>query len=362
MASGSGDIYVYAGVTRWGGGGSQSAKPNTLGGVFRLRIGESSWRHMMTGFPDVVHVHCVTVHPQASEICFAGSHDGVYRSMDHGATWRRMELEPRNRQVWSITIDPHDSRRLFAGASPTGVYRSDDGGESWREIPSGAIPDRLTMGNFKNRVMRIAVDPEDRQTVCAALEVNGAMSSENGGETWTDRNDHLLKLAEDPGLKSQILTSLDQEGMLDVHAICINPVGSRAAFIANRMGIFKSSDRCRTWTNLEVGRYSEFTYGRDIRASVAEPGVLYAALSVSSQGHTGSVARSADQGKTWKRFDHGVEAKSTITSIGQHRKRSEILFFAARKGQVFGTEDAGRTWRAYPLPSGCEGVYALACG
>jgi photosystem II stability/assembly factor-like uncharacterized protein len=362
MTRKSSDSYVYAGVTRWGGGGSQSAKPDTLGGVFRLRVGDSSWEHMMSGFPDVVHVHCITIHPEANEICFAGSHDGVFRSTDHGATWQRMNFEERNRQIWSIAFDPHDSRRLFAGASPSGVFRSDDGGESWIEIKSGALPDRLPMGTFKNRVMRIAIDPQNRQTICAALEVNGTMSSDDGGATWTDRNDALLKLADEPRLKSQILTTSDGEGMLDVHAICICPTGSRPAFLANRMGIFKSSDNCRTWTDLRVSRYSEYTYGRDIRASVAEPGVLYAALSVSSQGNTGSVARSTDQGETWKRFDHGVKAESTISSIGQHPKRGEIVFFSARRGQVFGTTDAGRTWDSYPLPSGCQGVYAMACG
>lgn len=362
MAKGSEDVYVYAGVTRWGGGGSQTAKPNTLGGVFRLRVGDSSWEHMMSGFPDVVHVHCITIHPQTPEICFAGSHDGVFRSTDRGATWCRMHLEPRNRQIWSITFDPHDARRMFAGASPTGVFRSEDAGESWKEIPSGAIADRLSMGTFKNRVMRIAIDPQDSRVMCAALEVNGTMSSDDGGESWTDRNGPLMKLADEPRLKSKILTSSEQEGMLDVHAICICPTGSRPAFLANRMGIFKSTDNCRTFADLEVGHYSEFTYGRDIRASVAEPGVLYAALSVSSQGNTGSVARSTDQGQTWTRFDRGVEPKSTITGVAQHPKREEIVFFSARKGQVFGTTDAGRTFDSFPLPSGCEGVYAVACG
>jgi photosystem II stability/assembly factor-like uncharacterized protein len=362
MASESQNIYVYAGANRWGGGGSQSAKPDTLGGVFRLRVGDSSWEHMMTGFPEVVHVHCVTVHPQAHEIVFAGTHDGVYRSTDHGATWHRTNFEPRERQIWSISFDPKNSKRLFAGASPTGIFRSDDGGDSWTEVKSGTIPDRLSMGTFKNRVMRIAIDPQDQNVMCAGLEVNGAMSSDDGGKTWADRNDPLMKMAEEPRLKSQILTKADEEGMLDVHAICILPAGSRPAFLANRMGIFKSTDNCRSFSDLHVGRYSEFTYGRDIKASVAEPGVLYAALSVSSQGPTGSVARSTDQGETWKRFDHGVEAKSTISSVTQHPEKSEIVFFSARRGQVFGTTNAGRTFETYTLPSGCQGVYAVACG
>jgi hypothetical protein len=28
---------------------------------------------------------------------------------------------------------------------------------------------------------------------------------------------------------------------------------------------------------------------------------------------------------------------------------------------VFGTEDAGASWREYPLPQGVQDVYAVAC-
>ena len=34
-------------------------------------------------------------------------------------------------------------------------------------------------------------------------------------------------------------------------------------------------------------------------------------------------------------------------------------YCAARRGQVFGTEDGGKSWQTYPLPA--EGVYALSC-
>ena len=76
--------FVYAGVTRWGGGGSKAAKPDTLGGVFRMKLGDYRWEHMMTGFPEVVHVHCITVHPKDKNVIFVGTQDGPYRSSDRG--------------------------------------------------------------------------------------------------------------------------------------------------------------------------------------------------------------------------------------------------------------------------------------
>ena len=36
--------------------------------------------------------------------------------------------------------------------------------------------------------------------------------------------------------------------------------------------------------------------------------------------------------------------------------------FAARYGEVFGTQDGGESWLEMPLPQGMQHVYALACG
>jgi len=37
-----------------------------------------------------------------------------------------------------------------------------------------------------------------------------------------------------------------------------------------------------------------------------------------------------------------------------------VVYAAARKGQVFGTQDEGATWQDVPLPQGCTAVMALA--
>jgi photosystem II stability/assembly factor-like uncharacterized protein len=127
------------------------------------------------------------------------------------------------------------------------------------------------------------------------------------------------------------------------------------------MGLFRTADRGSHWQDLEVKRFSPMAYGRDIRVSPQDPSVLYACLSQSSQGSTGSVCRSTDAGASWKRFDHSVEARSTIMAVGLHPNDANVVYCAARQAQVFGTEDGGSTWREYNLPSGCKGVYAIAC-
>ena len=49
-------------------------------------------------------------------------------------------------------------------------------------------------------------------------------------------------------------------------------------------------------------------------------------------------------------------------SVGLHPENADQIYVAARYGEVFGTQDGGKTWRATPLPPGAQHIYALACG
>ena len=62
------------------------------------------------------------------EIVFAGTNDGVWRSTDRGATFKRADFPDAKKQVWCFMVDSRDPKKMLAGASPIDVYRSDDGG------------------------------------------------------------------------------------------------------------------------------------------------------------------------------------------------------------------------------------------
>jgi photosystem II stability/assembly factor-like uncharacterized protein len=113
---------------------------------------------------------------------------------------------------------------------------------------------------------------------------------------------------------------------------------------------------------MEVGRFSPLTYGRDVRVSPQDPRVLYACLSPAARSEDGSLYRSDNLGETWTRFDHGVKAESTMMAVALHPRDAASVYCVSRTGQVFGTEDAGRTWRENRLPDGVSDVYAIACG
>jgi len=221
-------------------------------------------------------------------------------------------------------------------------------------------PERVKMP-FACRVMRMAADPARPDTLWAAVEVGGVMRSDDAGETWTDCSADLVKLAERPHLKSRIVSDTEIEGMLDIHALGVSAALPGTVFLALRMGLFRSADGGRSWQDMEVGRFSPLTYGRDIRVSPHDPRTLFACLSPAARSEDGSMYRSGDLGQTWSRFDHGVKAESTMMGLALHPRAPERAYCVSRTGQVFGTEDGGRAWREDRLPQGVLDVYAIAC-
>jgi len=352
MTTTTGSSHVYV-------GGAKS-KPGTLGGVFRRAVGDDRWEQLGKGLPEAVNVHAITVHPDNPDIVYLGTNRGPFRSTDRGERWELPAFD-EGVEIWSILAHPHHPRRLYAGASPVGVYRSDDGGDTWRRMPGVAQPERVRM-EFQCRVMRLSADPANGDHLYAALEVGGAMRSLDGGEHWDDCSASLLALAELPHLKSRIGSDTDIEGMMDGHALCTSAARPGTVFLALRMGLFQSDDRGQSWRDMEVGRFSPLTYGRDVRVSPHDPRMLYACLSPAARSQDGSLYRSLDLGQSWTRFDHGVKAETTMMAVALNPRDPNQVFCTSRTGQVFGTVDGGASWQEHRLPPEVQDVYALACG
>ena len=205
---------VYAGVA------GNAARPDQKGtvGVFARPAETGRWEHVLTGH----ETYTVNVHPTNPNVVFAGTADGVYRSTDRGKSFQRTDFPDKGVQIWSFLVDANDRKLVYAGGSPISMYRSEDTGETWRALPNPGMPDRAVMP-FACRVMRMAQHPSQAGTIFAALEVNGVMRTANGGESWSDCSTDLIRLAQQPHLKSKIVSDTYNEGMLDGHAIAISP-------------------------------------------------------------------------------------------------------------------------------------------
>jgi photosystem II stability/assembly factor-like uncharacterized protein len=351
------DTHVYAGVA----GTVGMEHSGKLAGVFRQTVGDKKWENLAGGLPEDAEVHAITVHPNDRDTIYVGSTKGLYRSANRGGKFDRLALPDADADIWSVLIHPKNPRRIYAGATPVGVYRSDDAGEHWLRTADPGLPNRVIMA-FACRVMRLDADPNSPDDIYATMEANGAMRSRNGGDSWEDCTADLIRFCEEPKYRSRIGSQTEIEGMLDGHALACSAAAPGSVFLANRMGMFRSDDKGEHWQDMEIGRFSPLTYGRDVRTSPLDPKIMYAALSPAARSTDGSVYRSDDVGKTWTRFDRGIKADATMMGVIPHPTDAGQVYAISRAGQVFGTQDGGKSWSESRLPEGSRDSYCIACG
>jgi photosystem II stability/assembly factor-like uncharacterized protein len=82
-----------------------------------------------------------------------GDGGGIFLSEDAGKTWR--QVLDRDRHVYDVTIDPRNSKILYAAGFESSAWRSSDRGEHWTRIPGF---------NFKWG-HRVIPDPQDSRKV-----------------------------------------------------------------------------------------------------------------------------------------------------------------------------------------------------
>jgi photosystem II stability/assembly factor-like uncharacterized protein len=355
----NGTTRIFAGA----GQGEAKFRGKYRGGLYRRGPGDGGWRSLTSGLPQDVEVRTILVHPRDPNVMYVGTGDGPYRSTDGGERWERLGFPERNIVIWTLGIHPTRPEVLYAGAAPVGLYRSTDGGDNWRKVPGAVSPAHCERAGFDTRTIRITFDPSRPDDIYVAIEVSGVIGSRDGGETWTDLSASLIKLAEQPHLQSSVggRHCGHCEGMLDSHALAISAAAPGTAFLAVRMGLFRSDDRGATWYDTDVGRFSPLKYCRDVIVAPHDPRVMYAALSQAAFSTAGSLYRSDDIAQTWKRIDHGVKAETTVMAVSTHPTDPNRVYCVTRRGQVLGTEDAGKSWTDYRLPDGVHDVYTVAC-
>jgi photosystem II stability/assembly factor-like uncharacterized protein len=199
-------------------------------GIYKTTDGGSSWRQVLFT-SDSVGAIDVEYHPTNPDILYASmwrgerkpwtiisgmeasvGEDGIWRSVDGGETWRRMDRGLPSGLIGKIDfgVSPADPDRVYAlvetNEPKEGLYRSDDAGESWRLVNSQR---RLMDRPFY--YTNVDVDPSDADNVYVSAtqfwvskdggEVFDRLSTPHGDnhDLWISPDDPLLWVQSNDG-------------------------------------------------------------------------------------------------------------------------------------------------------------------
>ena len=219
--------------------------PNAERGIFRSTDGGSTWSKILykdrnTGGsdveidpsnPDVVYASLwqSRVGPAEDNNYFAGTDGGLFKSMDGGNTWHKLEKGlPDDLVQVNVAISASDPKRLYVIASTThptsyatddgmGFFRSDEAGETWTRITTDPRP-AMKIGGGDLPIPR--VDPKNPDIVYSTSIVT--VRSTDGGKTWESirgapGGDDYQNLWINPDNPKIMLLVSDQGGLVTVN-------------------------------------------------------------------------------------------------------------------------------------------------
>lgn len=347
--------------------------------------------------------------PAGHKIVYAGTTEGLWKTTDGGATWKRMTSD--RVVVNDVLIDPRRPERVLLATDRGGVLASNDGGATFVASNHG----------FTHRqVATLLLDPDHPSELLAGVlndkEFGGVFSSHDGGQTWIQMSDGLegrdvfvlrrtadntLVAGTDNGIfelkantqrwipvnrvveektvavpgKKNVFTTKTVVSTLTARISALQ-VSEKTWYAASSQGVFVSSDAGGTWTpkNLPTLKYvtslalsgnMAVAANRNALAvsvnggetwltpKALPPDFLINSVAVDSTGTIWLAARdgmfrSSDLGDTWKRV---MSLRlSNINAIQIDSDNQRILATGSASMNVYESTDNGRSWS--PINSG----------
>ena len=275
------------------GEGEQTLRNNVSSGwgVWKSTDAGASWKHI--GLSDSRHISRIRIHPMNPDVVYVAAMGnlwkpnemrGVYKSVDGGATWKRVLFINETAMAGDLVMDPNNPRILYAatwnmkrngyrmdsGGPDSKLWKSTDGGDTWENLS-----DKPGMPKGTNGIIGVTVSPVNSNRVWAIIEnteAPGVYRSDDAGKTWARLNQDraLLQRAwyycriyadtqnEDKVWVMNVSYGVSKDGGKtfelknaphgDHHDLWIDPTNNQRMAIADDGGAQISNDGGQNWT------------------------------------------------------------------------------------------------------------------
>lgn len=318
-------------------------------------------------FCDAINLNHVKGDPETGAIHAAGGNPyfglDIWKTEDLGATWTKSaeglalpdggEID----SVWSLGLG---HGKLWAGTKPAALFESDDGGQSWRHVQS--LQDHPTRpdwppGGAGLTLHHIVTDPVEPGRIWVGISSAGTFYSEDGGASWSTRNDGVAVFDWESRDKSYPAFGNC------VHGLARGPDG--VIWQQGHFGAYRSTDLGARWEEISDGLPS--TFGFPVVAHPRDPDTAwYFPMNGDVKGRhcpdgKAAVWRTRDGGASWEDLRDGLpQSHCYFTVLRQAMATDGLeeigLYFGTNSGSLYASRDGGEGWTclARDLPLICS--------
>ncbi|MEK6683481.1 MAG: hypothetical protein AABY46_02360 [Nitrospirota bacterium] len=224
VSEGLGDPYIMTLLVQPSGGKRPEGSKGMIFagtarfGVFRSLDGGRHWEKVNSG---LINTQVSALLFDSQGRLYAATGQGVFRSEDRGDHWTAYNTGLDDVLVRSLIMDHHGT--LYAGTGGKGLYKRKAGQKSWEQLTRGFEGERGLRENFI-RVLTLGADG----TIYAGTFDGGVYTSRDGGKNWNDLNQGLVNQS--------------------IRAIVIGKDG--ALYLGTGRGVFTRSPKDTRWRSI----------------------------------------------------------------------------------------------------------------
>jgi len=332
--------------------------------------GGRNWSAISKGIDNDSDIFSIIVDPQHPSIVYASACSGIYKSEDFAETFHKLTGVPFSaRRTHVLRQVPGSAGEIYAGTT-LGLWRSVDAGATWKRVTSSSTV-----------VNDLVVDWQNPSHVILASDRMGLLTSFDSGRSFSPTNHgfshrQFQTLVAEPKTNTLYAGSInDQEfggvfrsnsagieweqisaglGKRDIYSLQRSSTGTLIAGTSD--GVFLFSSGTRVWRPASVPQQSPRTSrSRLVENSRQDAGIgkVFQIRTILSRGQevwiaatSEGVFSSSDEGRHW--VGGPILTNKGFTSIDC--QQDVVVIGNARN--AFISPDLGQTWRQLSLPAG----------